>query len=102
MDESAYTLAQFNDLPAAQAQNALAGCCKATRWVEEVLARRPFAQFDDLLIAADEAFAILEPDDWQEAFGRPEPLDEEELPLAATEQMKVTNLCLRKLISDAV
>jgi hypothetical protein len=102
MDESAYTLAQFNNLPAAQARTALTGCCKATRWVEQVLARRPFAQFDDLLIAADEAFAILEPEDWQEAFDRPQPLDEDQLPDAATEQMKITNLCLRQMISDAV
>lgn len=102
MDESAYTLAQFNDLPATQARAALTACCKAARWVEQVLARRPFAQFDDLLIAADEAFALLEPDDWQEAVARPQPLDEEELPVAATEQMKTTNLCLRRMISDAV
>ena len=102
MDDSTYTLAQFNDLPAAQAQAALQACCNATRWVEQVLARRPFAQFDDLLIAADEAFAVLEPDDWQEAIARAQPLDEEELPDAATGQMKSTNLCLRKMISDAV
>ena len=102
MSESAYTLAQFNDLPAAQACAALTACCKASRWVEQVLARRPFAQFDDLLIAADEAFAVLEPGDWQEALGRREPLDEEELPLAATEQMKATNLCLRNMVRDAV
>jgi len=102
MEESAYMLAQFNDLPAAQARAALTACCKSTRWVEQVLARRPFAQFDDLLIAADEAFAVLEPEDWEEAFARSEPLDEEELPVVATEQMKITNLCLRKIISDAV
>jgi hypothetical protein len=99
MEESTYSLAQFNDLPAVQARAALTACCKATRWVEQVLARRPFAQFDDLLIAADEAFAILKPEDWQEAFARPDPLDEEELPDVATEQMKLTNLCLRELIS---
>jgi 2-oxo-4-hydroxy-4-carboxy-5-ureidoimidazoline decarboxylase len=102
MDEVAYTLSQFNGLPAAQARAALMTCCKATRWVEQVLARRPFAQFDDLLIAADEAFAVLEPEDWQEAFDRSEPIDEEELPVVATEQMKVTNLSLRRIISDAV
>jgi hypothetical protein len=98
MDDVAYTLVQFNDLSTAEARAALTTCCKATRWVEQVLARRPFAQFDELLIAADEAFAVLEPEDWQEAFARSEPLDEEELPVVATEQMKVTNLCLRRII----
>jgi 2-oxo-4-hydroxy-4-carboxy-5-ureidoimidazoline decarboxylase len=102
MDEVAYTLAQFNELPAAEAHAALLTCCTAMRWVDQVLARRPFAQFDDLLIAADEAFAFLEPEDWQEAFDHSEPIDEEELPVLATEQMKVTNLCLRRIIGDAV
>jgi 2-oxo-4-hydroxy-4-carboxy-5-ureidoimidazoline decarboxylase len=102
MDEVAYTLAQFNELPAAEAHAALTICCNAKRWVEQVLARRPFAQFDDLLIAADEAFAVLEPQDWQEAFARSTPIQEAELPVLATEQMKVTNLGLRRIISDAV
>ena len=102
MDEVVYTLAQFNELPAAEARARLMTCCTSARWVVQVLARRPFAQFDDLLSAADEAFAVLEPEDWQEAFARSEPIDEEGLPVLATEQMKVTNLCLRRIISDAV
>jgi 2-oxo-4-hydroxy-4-carboxy-5-ureidoimidazoline decarboxylase len=68
MKDQALTLTEFNDLSKAQAQEALARCCGAARWVEEMLTRRPFGQFDELLIAADEAFALLEPDDWLEAF----------------------------------
>jgi hypothetical protein len=102
MDQHAYTLEQLNTLAVAEARGALAGCCKSTRWVEQVLARRPFPQFDDLLIAADEAFATLEPADWQEALARTEPPDDEELPVAATEQMKTTNACLRAMVSDAI
>src|SRR5258706_3189042 len=79
MSQHVYTLDQFNHLPDADARAALTGCCKSARWVEQVLARRMFAQFDDLLIAADEAFAVLEPADWREAFARPEPLEDKEL-----------------------
>jgi 2-oxo-4-hydroxy-4-carboxy-5-ureidoimidazoline decarboxylase len=68
MNDQALTLNEFNDLPQAQARDALARCCGASRWVEEMLTRRPFDQFDDLLIAADEAFALLEPKDWLDAF----------------------------------
>src|SRR5438552_386217 len=64
----ALTLKQFNELPTAQAREALARCCGAARWVEQMSTRRPFDQFDDLLIAADEAFALLEHRDWLEAF----------------------------------
>jgi hypothetical protein len=101
MAQHVYTLDQFNHLPDASARAALTGCCKSTRWVEQVLARRPFSQFDDLLIAADEAFAVLEPADWQEALGI-ESLEDEDLPVAATEQMKATNASLRTMISDAI
>ena len=58
----------FNGLPADQARETLERCCGAGRWVAQVLARRPFATFEDLLIAADEAFATMEPADWLEAF----------------------------------
>lgn len=102
MTDDLYSLEQFNQLSPAEARAALMDCCKSARWVEQVLVRRPFAQFDELLIAADEAFAGLEPADWQEAFARPEPLEDDELPLAATEQMKTTNARLRTMISDAI
>src|SRR5437762_11521361 len=64
----ALTLKQFNELPTSQAREGLARCCGAARWVEQMLTRRPFDQFDDLLIAADEAFAVLEANDWLDAF----------------------------------
>jgi 2-oxo-4-hydroxy-4-carboxy-5-ureidoimidazoline decarboxylase len=69
MSAQTLTLNEFNDLPKAQAGDALGRCSGAARWVEQVMTRRPFNQFEDLLIAADEAFALLEPDDWLEAFG---------------------------------
>ena len=68
MSNQTLTLKEFNDLPKARAHEALARCCGADRWVDQMLTRRPFDQFDDLLIAADEAFALLEPKDWLEAF----------------------------------
>jgi 2-oxo-4-hydroxy-4-carboxy-5-ureidoimidazoline decarboxylase len=68
MNDQALKLKQFNDLPKAQAHEALARCCGAARWVEQVMTRCPFNQFEDLLIAADEAFALLEPKDWLDAL----------------------------------
>jgi 2-oxo-4-hydroxy-4-carboxy-5-ureidoimidazoline decarboxylase len=68
MSTQTLTLKEFNSLPKAHARDALARCCGAGRWVEQMLTRHPFDQFDDLLIAADEAFALLEPKHWLDAF----------------------------------
>jgi len=67
-DQESMTLDEFNRLPQAEAREVLTQCCGSRRWVEQVAARRPVAAFDDLLVAADEAFATLEPGDWLEAF----------------------------------
>jgi len=52
----------------AEARALLTQCCGATRWVDRMLARRPFGSRDRLLeIARDEWFA-LSTADWCEAF----------------------------------
>jgi 2-oxo-4-hydroxy-4-carboxy-5-ureidoimidazoline decarboxylase len=62
------TLAQLNALPVAEAAEQLRACCGSSRWVEAILARRPFASMDHLLAAADEAWRATGPRDWDEAF----------------------------------
>lgn len=51
-----------------EAREALTRCCGARRWVDGMLARRPFAKRDALLRAADEVWGALSPDDQREAF----------------------------------
>jgi 2-oxo-4-hydroxy-4-carboxy-5-ureidoimidazoline decarboxylase len=46
----------------------LTTCCGARRWVERMMARRPFGSDDRLLAAAREDWFALAPDDWREAF----------------------------------
>jgi 2-oxo-4-hydroxy-4-carboxy-5-ureidoimidazoline decarboxylase len=62
------TLARLNALPLAEAEEHLRACCGSTRWVEAMLARRPFARADQLLAAADDAWRASGPKDWDEAF----------------------------------
>ncbi len=52
-----------------EARELLRACCGATRWVERMLARRPFGDRDALLGSAREAWFTLSPADWREAFG---------------------------------
>ena len=67
-EQTQLTIDEFNALPAPQATDAMLRCCGAAKWAGKVVSRRPYKSFDDLLIAADEAFAELEPGDWLEAF----------------------------------
>jgi OHCU decarboxylase len=62
------TLASFNALPVAEAAEQLRACCGSSRWVEGMVARRPFASMDHLLAAADDAWQRTGPKDWDEAF----------------------------------
>ena len=62
------TVAELDDLPAAQAAALLRPCCGAARWVAGMVARRPFGTLDALLAESDDTWWSLGPDDWLEAF----------------------------------
>ena len=42
--------------------------CGSSRWVDRMLARRPFGSRDAMLSAADQEWHALGEDDWREAF----------------------------------
>lgn len=50
------------------ARRRLTRCCGAARWVDGMLARRPFGDDDRLLTAAREVWFALDEADWREAF----------------------------------
>jgi 2-oxo-4-hydroxy-4-carboxy-5-ureidoimidazoline decarboxylase len=54
--------------PAAEARSMLDACCGATRWVDQMMSRRPFGSRDALLAAADETWDGMSEPDWLEAF----------------------------------
>ena len=47
---------------------ALRACCAADRWVEQMVAHRPFGSPERLAAAAEEVADTLGPDDWRQAF----------------------------------
>src|SRR5437899_3751103 len=65
---SAMKLSELNALPAEHARAALERCCGSSRWVEAMLAERPFADREALLSAAERAGGGLGGEDWLEAF----------------------------------
>lgn len=69
MTESREPEPTLNALSRAAASEALARCCGATRWVQGMLARLPFASHTAMFAAAVEIWAQLGPEDYREAFG---------------------------------
>jgi 2-oxo-4-hydroxy-4-carboxy-5-ureidoimidazoline decarboxylase len=53
----------------AEARHWLMAACGSARWVEQMLARHPFATLDDALTAARDEWFALTRADWLEAFG---------------------------------
>jgi 2-oxo-4-hydroxy-4-carboxy-5-ureidoimidazoline decarboxylase len=63
------TIAEYlNALSADAIRETLANCCAAARWVEQMLAARPFEDENAVYNAADRAFERLSESDWLEAF----------------------------------
>lgn len=62
------TVRELDALPAERAAELLRACCGASRWVEAMVARRPFGSLGAVLAAADDVWWSLVPDDWGEAF----------------------------------
>ena len=55
-------------MPEAGARELLSECCGASRWVSQMLARRPFLSRARVLSVADEIWRSLDASDWKEAF----------------------------------
>ena len=51
-----------------RARDLLHSCCGSTRWVERMLALRPFGTTGSMLSAAQREWFALGPEDWIEAF----------------------------------
>jgi len=62
------TVAELDAQPADAARSALERCCGARRWVEHMLAARPFGSPQALHAASDAAWAACDAQDQLEAF----------------------------------
>jgi allantoicase len=65
---SSAAVACLNAMPEADAHQALQRCCGSARWVEAMLAARPFESGADLLARAERAWRALQTEDYLEAF----------------------------------
>jgi OHCU decarboxylase len=66
--QSTDTLEQWHRLPVDEAASAILPCCGSKAWAQGMAARRPLADEDALLAAANEIWRGLSRSDWMEAF----------------------------------
>jgi OHCU decarboxylase len=62
------SVAAFDKMPPDEAADLLLACCGARRWVDGMVARRPFHLLGVLLGNADEVWSTMGPADFREAF----------------------------------
>jgi 2-oxo-4-hydroxy-4-carboxy-5-ureidoimidazoline decarboxylase len=62
------TLEQLNAMAPSEAARHLLACCGSSRWVDGVVARRPFDNVDELISVSEEVWRAMGPSDWDEAF----------------------------------
>jgi 2-oxo-4-hydroxy-4-carboxy-5-ureidoimidazoline decarboxylase len=65
---AATKLNEWNELPEAEAREAVMACCGSRRFASELAALRPIPSFDELVISADKVWWSLGEQDWLEAF----------------------------------
>ena len=58
----------LDTMSADQAAETLTSCCASSRWVKEMVRRRPYGSVADVLASADEAWDLTSDEDWHEAF----------------------------------
>ena len=63
-----YGLARLNALPAGEAVAVLLGCCSAPGWARRVAGGRPYGSVQDMLDAADAAWAARAPGELEAAM----------------------------------
>jgi 2-oxo-4-hydroxy-4-carboxy-5-ureidoimidazoline decarboxylase len=109
--EGSVSLGDLGRMPDDELRSALTACCGASRWVERMMAERPFGDVDALLQRADEIWWSLGPSDWQEAFAHHPRIGERDAKIAqqgragswsATEQRGVADAGsdLRSALAD--
>lgn len=62
------SVARLDGLPEEDAAELFASCCGSSRWVKEMVARRPFGTRGAVLAVADRVWETMEEADWREAF----------------------------------
>lgn len=99
---SRVSLAQFNALPAAEAEAALLSCCGSRAFARLVAAGRPYACAEALIAAVESAFTSLSWPDVLEAMAEHPRIGDRATGASAAEQSGVTDASRAALVAGNV
>jgi 2-oxo-4-hydroxy-4-carboxy-5-ureidoimidazoline decarboxylase len=68
MGRARLSLEIFNFLSESEARELLLQCCHSRRWADQVIERRPFSSWEEILVYGERAWHSLAEGDWLEAF----------------------------------
>lgn len=81
-------VARLNAMPTAELAELLRACCGSARWVEGMIARRPWMTPAAVLAASDDVCRKLGTEDWLEAFAHHPRLGESRAAVAQDERAR--------------
>jgi 2-oxo-4-hydroxy-4-carboxy-5-ureidoimidazoline decarboxylase len=61
-------LREFNQLPTSDALQQMLACCHCNKWAQLMVQGRPYAAVQDVLISAQQHWALMQEAEWLEAF----------------------------------
>jgi 2-oxo-4-hydroxy-4-carboxy-5-ureidoimidazoline decarboxylase len=99
--EATTTISELDALPRAAAERLLMSCCGACRWVERMVAARPFGERDTLLRLGEEIWWSLEPADWREAFAHHPRIGERDAAVAPESRALAWSAAEQRGVADA-
>jgi OHCU decarboxylase len=94
------TLAEFNTLADARAEELLRQCCGSKRWAHQMAGYRPFQSVDELHKTAVDLWWTLREDDWLEAFAQHPRIGERRTSGWASEEQSGTKEATAKLLNE--
>lgn len=81
-------LAEWNNMAAPAAREAVLPCNGSRAWAEGIVRLRPFAKSEDLFAASDEVWEALRASEWQQAFDSHPRLGEGHAPAASAQSLR--------------
>ena len=84
-----YVLARWNRLSPEEAAREILDCCGSSVWSRQLAAGRPFHDDLSLIMASDQIWNRLPPEDWMEALSKHPRIGQQRAPQAASAQSAV-------------
>jgi 2-oxo-4-hydroxy-4-carboxy-5-ureidoimidazoline decarboxylase len=94
-------LSRWNSASEREAINEIFSCCGSLAWAKQLVGRRPIKDEPSLIVASDEIWNHLKPQDWMEAFSKHPRIGERKAPPVASSQSAAWSAQEQRSAADA-